>query len=43
MSDTELDDNKSEILDVCEDENINEEDVKYFKSSNIFVNIEIFF
>ena len=31
MSDTELDDNKSEILDVCEDENITEDEVKYFK------------
>ena len=29
MSDTELDDTKSEILDVCEDENMNEDEVKY--------------
>ena len=27
MSDTELDDNKSEILDVCEDENMTEDEV----------------
>lgn len=31
MSDTELEDNKSEILDVCEDENINEDEVEYSK------------
>ena len=29
MSDTELDDTKSEILDVCEDETMNEDEVKY--------------
>ena len=29
MSDTELDDNKSEILDVCEDDNITEDEVKF--------------
>ena len=40
MSDTELDDNKSEILDVCEDENITEDEVKYFKYS--VVNLKIF-
>ena len=29
MSDTELDDTKSEILDVCEDETMNEDEVEY--------------
>ena len=44
MSDTELDDNKSEILDVCEDENMTEDEVdeiprslKYFCQYNIVI------